>query len=221
MKGLLIKDFCLTCKNKKLIGILVFMAFFMFSMQGEDMGGFIISFVTMLGGTLVLSTITTDEFDKSSMFLLTMPVKRSTYALEKYVFSFACSLTCWVASTVICCIMDRSGAVETVKMAVVLLLSISLFQLIMIPIQLKFGGENGRMVLMGIVVAIFGLGLIISKFGNMVFGENTVQLWYQGMLRFMDALSPVMVMIAAMIGWILCFALSVRVSISAIEKREY
>ncbi len=221
MKGLLIKDFCLTCKNKKLIGILVFMAVFMFAMQGEDMGGFIISFVTMLGGTLVLSTITTDEFDKSSMFLLTMPVKRSTYALEKYVFSFGCSLTCWVASTLICCIMDRSGTVEIVKMAVVLLLILSLFQLIMIPIQLKFGGENGRMVLMGMVVAIFGLGLIISKFGNKVFGENAVQLWYQGMLRFFDALSPVYVMAAVIVGWILCLIISTRISIRAIEKREY
>lgn len=221
MKGLLIKDFCLTCKNKKLIGILVFMAVFMFVMQGEGMGGFIISFVTMLGGTLVLSTITIDEFDKSSMFLMTMPVKRSTYALEKYVFSFGCSLTCWVASTVICCIIGRKEVVETVLMAVTLLFIISLFQMLMIPVQLKFGGENGRMVLMGMVIAIFGLALIVRKFGNMVFGEESVQLWYQGMLRFIDALSPVMVMITAMIGWILCFVFSVRVSIRVIEKREY
>lgn len=221
MKGLLIKDFCLTCKNKKLIGILVFMAVFMFAMQGEDMGGFIISFVTMLGGTFVLSTITTDEFDKSSMFLMTMPIKRSTYALEKYVFSFGCSLICWGASTIICCIIDRREAVETVLMAVALLFVISFFQMLMIPVQLKFGGENGRMVLMGMVIAIFGLTIIIRKFGNMVFGEGAVQLWYQGMLRFFDALSPVYVMAVVIVGWILCLIISTRISIRAIEKREY
>ncbi|MBQ6786238.1 MAG: ABC-2 transporter permease [Lachnospiraceae bacterium] len=221
MKGLLIKDFCLTCKNKKLIGILVFMAVFMFAMQGEDMGGFIISFVTMLGGTFVLSTITTDEFDKSSMFLMTMPIKRSTYALEKYVFSFGCSLICWVASTIICCIINRREAVETVLMAVALLFVISFFQMLMIPVQLKFGGENGRMVLMGMVIAIFGLTIIIRKFGNMVFGEGAVQLWYQGILRFIDGLSSGIVMVVAVTGWILCFILSVRVSIRTIEKREY
>lgn len=221
MKGLLIKDFCLTFKNKKLIGVLLFMIVFVYLMQGEEMGGFIISFVTMLGGTLVLSTISTDEFDKSSMFLMTMPIKRSTYALEKYVFSFGCSLICWVASTVICCMLDSSQVIETIKMAVVLLFLLSLFQLLMIPVQLRFGGENGRMVLMGVVIAVFGIAFAISRFGTIMFGEEEVQLWYQGMLRFFDALSPVYVMIAAAAGWLLALWISIRISINAVEKREY
>lgn len=221
MKGLLIKDFCLTFKNRKLIGVLFFMIVFMYLMQGEDMGGFSISFVTMLGGTLVLSTISTDDFDKSSMFLMTMPIKRSTYALEKYVFSFICSLTGWIIATMLCCIMDRGAVVETLQIAIVLFLIVSLFQLLMIPVQLKFGGENGRMVLMGVVIAVLGIAFAISRFGKMAFGEEEVQLWYQGMLRFFDVLSPVYVMIVALIGWIICFVISTRVSIRAIEKREY
>ena len=221
MKGLLIKDFCLTFKNKKLIGILLLMIVFVFVIQEENMSGFIISFVTMLGGTLVLSTISTDEFDKSSMFLMTMPIKRSTYALEKYVFSFGCSLTGWAIATLLCCMMDSGTAVETLKIAIVLLFTVSLFQLLMIPVQLKFGGENGRMVLMGVVVAVFGIVFVVSKAGKMMFGEEEVQLWYQGMLRFLDALSPVYVMAAVIAGWILCFVISTRISIRAIEKREY
>lgn len=221
MKGLLIKDFCLTFKNKKLIGVLLFMIVFVYLMQEEDMGGFIISFVTMVGGMLVLSTISTDEFDKSSMFMMTMPIKRSTYALEKYVFSFGCSLSFWGASTIICCIMDSNSAVENVKIAVVLLLILSLFQLLMIPVQLKYGGENGRMVLMGVVIAVLGIAFAISRLGKMFFGEEEAQLWYQGMLRFFDALSPVCVMPAVVVGWLLCFVISTRISIRAIEKREY
>ena len=117
--------------------------------------------------------------------------------------------------------MYRSSAVEIVKIAVVLLIILSLFQLIMIPIQLKFGGENGRMVLMGMVVAIFGLAFIIGGVGRMAFGEEAMQLWLQGMLRFLDAMSPTFVMIFAVVGWILCFLISTRVSIRAMEKREY
>lgn len=221
MKGLLIKDFCLTFKNKKLIGVLLLMIVFVFLIQEGDMKGFMISFVTMLGGTLVLSTISTDEFDKSSMFLMTMPIKRSTYALEKYVFSFGCSLTGWAIATLICCIMDSGAAVETLKIAIVLFLIVSLFQMLMIPVQLKFGGENGRMVLMGVVIAVFGIAFAITRLGNMMFGEEEIQLWYQGMLRFFEALSPGYVMIAVVIGWILCFAISTGISIRAIEKREY
>ena len=82
MKGLLMKDFCLTFKNRKLIGILLCMIVFVFFLQEDDMEGFIISFVTMLSSTLVLSTISIDEFDKSVMFLMTMPIKRiSAYSL--------------------------------------------------------------------------------------------------------------------------------------------
>ena len=85
MKGLLVKDFCIIAKNKKLYAMLIFLGFFMFFMQGEDMGGFIISFVTMISGSLVMNTISTDEFDKSTVFLMTMPIQKRTYALEKYV----------------------------------------------------------------------------------------------------------------------------------------
>lgn len=221
MKGLLIKDFCLTFKNRRLIGVLVFMIIFVYLMQEENAGSFIISFVTMLGGMLVLSTISTDEFDKSSMFLMTMPIKRSTYALEKYVFSFGCSLIFWGASTVICCIMDGSSGVETVKMAVVLLLIISLFQLLMIPVQLRFGGENGRMALMGVVLAVLGIAFAVSRLGKLAFGEEEIQLWYQGMLRLLDSLSDAYIMAAAVAGWIICFVISTRISIRVIEKREY
>lgn len=221
MKGLLIKDFCLTFKNKKLIGVLLFMIVFQYMIQGEDMGSFIISFITMLGGTLVLSTISTDEFDKSSTFLMIMPIKRSTYAIEKYVFSFGCSLAFCGISTVFCCIMNHGAAVDNIKMAVVLWFILSLLQLLMIPVQLKFGGENGRMVLMGVVVAVSGIVFVVSKAGKMMFGEEEMQLWYQGMLRFLDALSPVYVMAAVIAGWILCFVISTRVSIRVIEKREY
>lgn len=221
MKGLLIKDFCLTFKNRKLIGILLFMIIFVFLIQEGNMGEFIISFVTMLGGTLVLSTISTDEFDKSSMFLMTMPIKRSTYALEKYVFSFGCSFIGWVSTTILICIMNPAEALQTLGGAIVVLGVITLFQMLMIPVQLKYGGENGRMVLMGAVIAIMGIAFVSSKLLKVMFNKEELQVWFQGVLSFINDMSPVMVIPVVLIGWSLCLVISARISIRTIEKREY
>lgn len=221
MKGLLIKDFCLTFKNRKLIGILLFMIIFVFLIQEGNTGEFIISFVTMLGGTLVLSTISTDEFDKSSMFLMTMPIKRSTYALEKYVFSFGCSFIGWVSTTILICIMNPAEALQTLGGAIVVLGVITLFQMLMIPVQLKYGGENGRMVLMGAVIAIMGIAFVSSKLLKVIFNKEELQVWFQGVLSFINDMSPVMVIPVVLIGWSLCLVISARISIRTIEKREY
>lgn len=221
MKGLLIKDFYLTFKNRKLIGILLFMIIFVFLIQEGNTGEFIISFVTMLGGTLVLSTISTDEFDKSSMFLMTMPIKRSTYALEKYVFSFGCSFIGWVSTTILICIMNPAEALQTLGGAIVVLGVITLFQMLMIPVQLKYGGENGRMVLMGAVIAIMGIAFVSSKLLKVMFNKEELQVWFQGVLSFINDMSPVMVIPVVLIGWSLCLVISARISIRTIEKREY
>lgn len=222
MKGLLIKDLCIIAKNKKIYGIMIFLIAFMFLMQGEGMESFIISYTTILGGSLVLSTISTDEFDKSTMFLMTMPINRKTYALEKYVFSFGCSMIGWSVSTAVCCMITANGAIQLVKVAMVMLLILSLFQLLMIPIQLKFGGENGRIALMGIIIAVFLLGFIIKKASVMIFpSQEAAQVWLQGVLRFFDSMKPVPVAIAMVVGFAICCWISIEISIKIMEKREF
>lgn len=222
MKGLLIKDFCIIAKNKKLFGILLMLSIIIFFMQSEGIGYFIISYMTVFGGSLVLATISTDEFDKSTMFLMTMPINRRTYALEKYAFSFACSFACWIVSTALCCIMAGSVAMETIEVALVLLIVLSLFQLIMIPVQLKFGGENGRMVIMGMVVVILAVGFVVKKVMLTVFdSEEAISLWIQGMIKVFEELKPLPIIIGIAAGLGLGFLISAGISIRTMEKREF
>lgn len=222
MRGLLIKDFCIISKNKKLLGMLLFLALFVFMMPADMAGSFIISYVTILGGTLVLSTISTDEFDKSTMFLMTLPVQRKTYALEKYAFSFICSFTCWGVSTAISCIVADSDIIEVVKIALILLVVLSLFQLIMIPVQIKFGGENGRMVLMGMVVGILVAGFVAKKGLLAVFkSEEALSLWIQGIIRLFDDLNTPLLIVLTIFAMAVCFVISAGISIRAMEKREF
>ncbi len=220
MKGLLIKDLRLISKNKKLLLVMCFFAFFLLIMQQEEMESAVISYITMLGGTMVLSTISTDEFDKSVMFMLTMPVKRSTYAVEKYVFSLLCSsISCGVV-TFVCC-LTSGNAWQTLQVAFVIWLVLLFFQLLIIPVTLKFGGENGRIFLMGFVVAVIGIGFAISKFNEMIFTKETVSVWTQEIFRFFNALQPVEVMVTALVGFIVCAVISIKCSIGIMEKREY
>ena len=222
MKGLLIKDFCIIAKNKKLFGMLFFLALFVFMMPADMAGSFIISYATILGGTLVLSTISTDEFDKSTMFLMTMPVARKTYALEKYAFSFICSFVCWFVSTAISCIVAGSEAIDVIKIALVLFAVLLLFQFIMIPVQIKFGGENGRMVLMGMVVGILVIGFAAKKILVTVFkSEEALSLWIKGVAKTLDNLNtPLLIMITIFVMAV-CFVISAGISIRAMEKREF
>lgn len=120
----------------------------------------------MLCGSLVLTTISTDEFDKSTTFIMTLPISKKTYAVEKYVFSFGCSIAGWLVSTVACIFMAGSDTTELIKAAILIYTVVSLFQLVMIPVQLKFGGENGRMALMGIIIVVFSVGFAVEKFSN-------------------------------------------------------
>lgn len=222
MKGLLIKDFCIIAKNKKLFGILLFVVVFMFLTQGEGGASFGIAYITMLCGSLVLTTISTDEFDKSTTFLMTMPIKPSTYALEKYVFSFGCSLSGCLVSTGVCCLFVGDGVLELIKVAVVMYVVLALFQLVMIPVQLKFGGENGRMVMMGMIVVVFVAVYAIEKLAKTMFAsEDAITLWIQGMVQTFETMKILPVVIAFVIGFVVCFMISVGISMKVMEKKEF
>ena len=222
MKGLLIKDFCIIAKNKKLFGILLFVVVFMFLAQGEGGASFVIAYTTILCGSFVLTTISTDEFDKSTTFLMTMPIKPSTYALEKYAFSFGCSLIGWLVSTGACCLFVGDGALELIKAALVMYVVLALFQLVMIPVQLKFGGENGRMVMMGMIVVVFAVVYAIEKLAETMFAsEDAITLWIQGMVQAFETMKILPVAIAFVIGFVVCFMISAGISMKVMEKKEF
>ena len=74
-------------------------AFFMrFAM---DDSSFVVGWVTMIAVITALGTISYDEYDNCMPFLMTLPVTRKGYALEKYLFTMICSVIFWIISVVI------------------------------------------------------------------------------------------------------------------------
>lgn len=222
MKGLLIKDIRYTLQNKKMIMVLLFVAVALLATQGKDGGTFIISYLTLICGMLVLTTISIDEFDKSITFLMTMPISRTTYAAEKYVFALMSSLCGWVLSTIPCVLIQTENRMECFQQALALLLVFSFLQLVILPVQLKFGGEKGRMVLIGVFGFFFLLVLLAKKIGESVFATQAdAERWLGEIIRKLDATSGITVVIVAVAIWLLSLGISFLISKKIMENKEY
>lgn len=167
MKGLLIKDFQLSLLNIRMLVIICVVSIFITS-SSTGSASFVISYVTIIFFMFVLTSISYDEMDHSISFLFTLPISRKTYVREKYVFSLICGMIGLVFSTAICMVV---GAVKNVNLiepdmipaALGIYLTLLFIVALMLPIQLKFGGDNGRIALFIVFGVIFVAIIIGSK----------------------------------------------------------
>lgn len=172
MKGLLIKDFQLSLLNIRMLVVLFIVSIFLTS-SSTGSPAFIISYVTIIFFMFVLTSISYDELDHSISFLFTLPISRKTYVLEKYVFSFICGLIGLVFSTIICVLIGMLKNISLIEpdfllVALMIYFVLLLLVAIMLPIQLKFGGDNGRIaifLLFGIIAVAVYIGTkILERF---------------------------------------------------------
>lgn len=219
MKGLLIKDIRMTLQNKRLLAVILLLAAMLTLSKGEDRASFVISFVTAICGTLVLNTISVDEFDKSIAFLMTMPIDKRLYVVEKYVFALGSSLVGWIGSFIFCMIFTKFSIDVVFYQALLILALLSFFQMIILPIHLKFGGEVGRIVLLGMVVFFVLLAAIVREIeGNIA--EPIKESFYQAVEWLLSCDRGILVLIGSVV-WIGCFLLSVTISKNIMKKKEY
>ncbi len=172
MKGLLIKDFQLLKKQKIVLAFAAFLSV-MFLFYGTSSIQFIVCYITILFSIMSTTTIVYDQHSNGMGFLLTLPVSRSSYAWEKYLlmlFVMAGSLAISFAILLAGVCIQRIPFDGDLLLKVLLssaLLSI-LTHALLIPLQLKFEAEKGRvvfMVIIGLVYAvIFGGRALISYF---------------------------------------------------------
>lgn len=173
MKGLLIKDFQLSLLNIRMLVIICVVSIFITS-SSTGSASFVISYVTIIFFMFVLTSISYDETDHSISFLFTLPISRKTYVREKYIFSLICGMIGLVFSTAVCIIV---GAVKNVNLiepgmipaALGIYLTLLFIVALMLPIQLKFGGDNGRIALFivfGVIVAAIFIGSKILEHFN-------------------------------------------------------
>lgn len=171
MKALFKKDFYALKESKILILIMLFVVVIMgFWGKGESTG-FILSYVTVLSGVLVLNTISYDEMDNNYAFLLTMPFSRNAYVMEKYLFGIITGTAGWLFSIAV--ILATSGSfgqngVFWWSLCAASLCLVYLLQAVMIPIQLKFGGQKGKIVILILFAAVVGAVAAAAKSADLI-----------------------------------------------------
>ena len=164
MKGLLIKDYRLL-KNQKQFFVMMLGISIAFGFVYEN-SFFIISYMTFLLSMFTISTISYDEYDNGNAFLFTLPFDRKIYALEKYIFGIVTGGAglLLILAFILIYTDGMAGAEQTGETLFTAGVSAALlffFLAVMIPFQLKFGPEKGRIamfiVLLGTMALVFGI----------------------------------------------------------------
>ena len=201
MKGLLVKDFLLMRKSKYVILFMLFIGI----IGGINDISFATGYILMVLAILSLSTISYDEANHGLNTLFTLPISKSDYVKEKYLFSLIITGIGFVLVTILGC-FRKSGFMETLVIlsTALLLLALSL------PFQLKEGNEKGRIVLFAVV---FGC-IFLFAFLNQFFSE-----FFESMEETLNALDPTMFSVGLLIASFILYIISMMISIRIYNKK--
>ena len=218
MKGLLIKDVKLMLGQKKFFVVVVGLGIFFMMSNANPVSG--VSYITMLLSIFTLSTISYDEFDNGMAFLMTLPIERKTYALEKYVFAGLTSIISAVGTSALAYIfgmvMDIPvDMVEVIGVACAIVLVSWLMLSVTIPLQIKFGAEKGRIAMILAMGAIFGIVFVLAK------GLSSSGADISGVVFFLESLEAWQIVVGAVFAVILVLLASYAACVHIINKKEY
>ena len=218
MKGLLVKDFRLMKGQKNFLVLLFIMIAFVF-ISGMD-ASFFMGYLPFLFMIAAMSTITYDEFDNGMAFLMVLPISRKLYVQEKYLFGGVLGFTGLASAFVLFLISEiNKGSSMTFTQYVLLFLCflafVILFLCLMIPIQLKFGSEKGRIVLFIIFFGIIGMVYLVSKITDKI-PAQVIEV-FRGIQKL-----PFGILAALAVGiYILALFISLKISLGIMEKKEW
>ena len=219
MKGLLIKDFKLLKVQKNFFLLILCIAIVMEIFSDSTSSSFIIGFLSFVATLFTLSSISYDEFDNGNAFLFSLPITRKSYVTEKYGFGMILGSSFWAFGTLIVIlkevITNKYVSIDTVIAAFIILPIVFVVLAVMLPFQLKFGGEKGRIAIICTLVIVFLTGIIMTKIAN-AFNINLSFPFHQ------IATLNRAVLILAIIGFtLLMLFISYRISLSIMKKKEF
>lgn len=212
MTGLLIKDLKLLKNQRSFYTVFIIIAFGML-FTGMTPAA-VINYFTMLISMFTLSTISYDEFDNGSAFLFTLPISRKQYVTEKYVFGILTGGAVWCVSVLLLILAGflkgTAGLSASIFELCLPLLLVLIFLSVMVPLQLKFGMEKSRIVLMMGIGVLFAAGFLLVRAMKDV---NTELLWIS--LNWKGL--AVLLVMASLAAAVLSYLISVRI----MNKRQF
>lgn len=218
MKGLLIKDWKLI-KNQKtfIISMIVISIFFLSSDKNMQFGFTYLSTMIVL---LTTNTIAYDDQNNGLVYLLTFPISRKYYVLEKYLFAAAALSASLCASTVILLLLSANGRVVlTPETFLTLLLSAilcaAIIMSVLIPVQLKFGSEKTRIALLIIFAGVF-----VICYGIMHLAK-TFSIDMSIISGYLKQASPIVISVGIILLSLGMLTISCLISLAIIERKQF
>ena len=216
MKGLFVKDLKLMMLQKNFL--LLILAIVIGMMIFTDDVIFPLGFLSFIVSLFTVSTISYDDFGNA--FLFTLPITRNHYVSEKYFLGLLLGCMAWVLATVLGIITtvlkDTLPITDLVQSSLMILPIMIVVQAIMLPFQLKFGGDKGRIAMIGAFGGLAVITLVIVKGAEAIFNIDLVSL-----LDNMPTVSMGVLIAIAIIIALLMLLVSMKISLSIMNKKEF
>lgn len=219
MRGLFEKDIRIIKNQKKMMLIFVAMGILLL-VSGVEIS-FVLPYMASVMTSVAISTISYDSMDNGNRFLFTLPVSRKDYATEKYLFSCGFGVLSALIVAIACRILllVRAGGMSAGALGMetlTCLLIVLILADLMVPLQIKFGAEKSKIVILatvGILVLSFEImkNLDQSMQGISSWGRNLWQIIYDYKL-FFGAVAVILVVLLTFLSWM--------ISCHVLEKQE-
>ena len=217
MKGLLVKDFKLIKLQKNFFIVIVAIAIGLAIINDDPT--FMLGFLTFIMSLFTLSTISYDEFDNGNAFLFTLPVSRKSYVMEKYIFSLLVGGSSWILAVLLAgafsLIKGTVPILEVIMTAIMIFPIMLIVNAVMIPFQFKYGGEKGRIAMAGAVGLLLIIGFLIVEIAELL-GIDLLNV-----INTLSTLSMGMLVVIAVVIAAIIFGISMRISISIMDRKEF
>ena len=218
MKGLLIKDIRYLIGQKASIAIFIGLGLY-FLLTETDVS-FAMVFSMIMAAVFSTSSISYDNYENGMAFLLTLPVRKKTYVVSKYVFSLFVVVAMGSLIGILATLCATSGIGDVARstlgggMAAGFAAAIVMLA-VMIPVYIIFGAEKARVALLVVYGIVFAVGFLVKN----VAGDMLEKIVEFGMkLNEMGAVQ-LGLMVVGVLAVIL--VVSLLVTMKVVEKKEY
>ena len=163
MTGLVYKD--LMVMKKTLALYMVIFAVYGYMSIGYDQGGLLFAMVLILSSVVPVSTIAYDERSKWDRIANTTPLSRKEIVTAKYLLAILLTAGSVAVCFVIYLFDKRIPLTENLMMCYILMLMGMFYQALLLPVNIKFGAEKGRNIMMAIMFVPVLIIIMIGKTG--------------------------------------------------------
>lgn len=219
MKGLFVKDIRLISSQKRSLLIIGLVAIGLLFFTNDVT--FTISYASFVISMSAISTISYDEFDNGNAFLFTLPFNRKEYTAEKYIFSILIGIITAICALILVILVAVGKGTFTINAEEILMTALLnipvllVFQALILPFQLKYEGEKGRIAMIAAIGVVIFLGIfflkLLEKAGIDLFGYMINHLYVKDMITWIS------IYIVSIVIWII----SLKISEGIMIKKEF